>query len=114
MMRSLLISLAAFGALAACGQHTPPATTETPAVETPASPVVASPNNAAEATAQDTCGAAAFQHLVGTPASGVDQATLPAGARIITPTSMVTQDFNATRLNVITDSNGNVSSLSCY
>jgi hypothetical protein len=113
MMRSLLISLAAFGALAACGQTTTPATTETPAAEAPAAPVAA-PTNAAEATAQDTCGAAAFQHLVGTPASGIDQATLPAGARVITPTTMVTQDFNPTRLNVITDSNGNVSSLSCY
>ena len=107
-MRNLLMAVAALGALSACGPTTaPPA--ETPTAETPAMPT-----NAAEATAQDTCGAAAFQHLVGTPASAIDQATLPAGARIVTPTTMVTQDFVPTRLNVTTDTNGNVSSLNCY
>lgn len=109
-MRSLLMSLAALGALAACGPTTTPAQTEAPAAEAP----VAAPANAAEATAQDTCGAAAFRHLVGTPAAGIDEASLPAGTRIVTPTTMVTQDFNPARLNVVTDANGNVASVSCY
>lgn len=107
-MRSLLMSLAALGALAACGPTTP--VPETPTAEAP----VAAPANAAEATAQDTCGAVAFRHLVGTPAAGIDEASLPAGTRIVTPTTMVTQDFNPARLNVVTDANGNVASLSCY
>ncbi len=109
-MRSLLMSLAALGALTACGPTMSPAKTDTPAAEAPA----AAPANAAEATAQDTCGAGAFQGLVGTPAAGIDQATLPAGTRIVTPSTMVTQDFNPTRLNIVTDTNGNVASLSCY
>ena len=113
-MRSLLISLAALGALAACGQtSTPPA--DTPGAENAAPAAPPAPaTTAAEATAQDLCGAAAFQHLVGAAASTIDQAALPSGARIVTPTTMVTQDFVPTRLNIITDASGNVSSLSCY
>ncbi len=97
--------------LAACGQTTTPATTpETPAAEAPA----ATPTNAAEATAQDTCGAAAHQALIGTPASAIDLSTFPAGTRIITPETMVTQDFVPTRLNITTGTDGNVASLNCY
>lgn len=112
-MRSLLMSLAALAAIAACGPTTTPADTETPVAETPAPPIAA-PTNAAEATAQDACGAAAFQALVGTPASGINQASLPAGARVIMPNTMVTQDFNPARLNITVDANGNVASVSCY
>ena len=109
-MRSLLMSLAALSLLIACGPTTTPTQVDTPTAEAP----VAAPTNASEATAQDLCGAAAFAQLVGMPASGIDQAALPAGTRIITPTTMVTQDFNPARLNVVTDANGNVASLSCY
>jgi hypothetical protein len=97
-------------ALAACGQTT--ATTETPAE--PAAVTPAAPTNAAEATAQDTCGAAQHQALIGTPASAIDLATYPAGTRIITPETMVTQDFVPTRLNITTGTDGNVASLNCY
>jgi hypothetical protein len=96
-------------AFAAC---TPPATTEAPAE--PAAEAPAGPTNAAEATAQDTCGAAQHQALIGTPASGIDLATYPAGTRIITPETMVTQDFRADRLNITTGTDGNVASLNCY
>jgi hypothetical protein len=96
-------------ALGACSQTTPPATTETPAAEAPAAPA-----NAAEATAQDTCGASAHQALIGTPASAIDLATYPAGTRIITPETMVTQDFVPTRLNITVGTDGNVASLNCY
>jgi hypothetical protein len=109
-MRKLLITACVL-ALAACGQTTTPATTaETPAAET----TVAAPTNAAEATAQDTCGAAAHQALIGTPASAIDLTTFPAGTRIITPETMVTQDFVPTRLNITTGTDGNVASLNCY
>lgn len=109
-MRVMLIS-AALLALAACGQTggtTPP--TETPAAEAPA----AQPQTAAEATAADTCGASRFQNLVGTLASDIDHATLPAGTRVITPDMMVTQDFRADRLNIMVGTDGRVGSLSCY
>lgn len=109
-MRKLLTTACVL-VLAACGQTTTPATTaETPAVET----TVAAPTNAAEATAQDTCGAAAHQALIGTPASAIDLTTFPAGTRIITPETMVTQDFVPTRLNITAGTDGNVASLNCY
>lgn len=111
-MRALMISFLALAA--ACSQQTnvpaEPATTAEPAaVEAPAAPT-----NQAEATAQDTCGAAAFASLVGTMASAIDQATLPAGTRVITPDMMVTQDFSAQRLNIMVGTDGKVGSLACY
>lgn len=74
----------------------------------------ATPQTAEEATAQDACGASRFQHLIGTLASEIDQATLPAGARVLTPDAIVTQDFRPDRLNIMTGTDGRVSSLSCY
>lgn len=108
-MRALLIGLFA---LAACSQETnvPAEPTAPPVAEAP----VALPQTQAEATAQDTCGAAAFQSLVGTEASAIDQATLPAGTRVITPDMMVTQDFSPTRLNIMVGTDGKVGSLACY
>lgn len=98
-MRALLMAGATL-ALAACGQTTTP--TEAPV-----------PTTAAEATAQDTCGASQYTSLVGSNFAAV---TLPAGANIhiIQPDSMVTQDFSAERLNIITDANGIITSLECY
>lgn len=72
------------------------------------------PRNAEEATRQDTCGAARFRHLVGTEASGIDEASLPARTRIITPDMMITQDFAPARLNIIVGTNGRVGSLRCF
>ncbi|MGQ0533802.1 MAG: I78 family peptidase inhibitor [Caulobacteraceae bacterium] len=107
-MRNLLIAVSML-TLAACGQTT--ATTDTQP-ETPA--VATAPTNAAEATAQDTCGASAHQALIGPPASAIDLANFAPGTRIITPETMVTQDFVPTRLNITVGSDGNVASLNCY
>ena len=105
-MRKFFLIAACAAALAACGETT---------VSTPPETVVAeAPTNAAEATAQDTCGAAAHLALVGTSASAIDLATLPAGTRIVTPETMVTQDFVPARLNITTSTDGNVASLNCY
>jgi hypothetical protein len=73
-----------------------------------------SPTTAEQATAQDTCGIARFRHLIGTPASAIDRSTLPPRTRIITPDSMVTQDFSASRLNIMTGTDGLVSSMRCF
>lgn len=107
-MRRLFIACAVM-ALAACGQtttssETPPATTET---------VNVAPTTAAEATAQDTCGAAQYRAMIG---SNIAAVTFPAdsGIRIIQPDTMVTQDFSAQRLNVIADASGIITSLECY
>jgi hypothetical protein len=72
------------------------------------------PQNAEEATASDTCGADRFRTLIGTPASEIDQSTLPPRTRIITPDMMVTQDFSAQRLNVMVGTDGRVGSLGCF
>lgn len=102
-MRSVFLALGLM-ALAACGQTT--ATTEPP---TPP----ATPQTAAEATAQDTCGAARYSAMVGT---NIAAATFPAdaGIRVIQPDSIVTEDFRPDRLNVIVDANGVITSLECY
>ncbi|QGZ95453.1 I78 family peptidase inhibitor [Terricaulis silvestris] len=105
-------SLFAFALLAAA--CTPPAADTPPPAEPAAFEAPVGPTNAAEATAADTCGAAAHQALIGTPASGIDLATLPPGTRIVTPETMVTQDFVPTRLNITTGTDGNVASLNCY
>lgn len=106
-MRTLLTAFAAL-ALVACGQ-----TTETPATTTETPATTAAPQTAAEATEQDTCGAAQYSSLVGSNFAAV---TFPAGAniRIIQPNQPVTQDFSPQRLNVITDANGLITSLECY
>jgi hypothetical protein len=107
-MRALLTACAVF-ALAACGQTT--TTTETPAE--PAAETPAAPMTAAEATAQDTCGASQYQALIGT---NIAAATYPADAniRVIRPNEPVTQDFSAQRLNIVTDASGVITSLECY
>jgi hypothetical protein len=105
-MRAILISLVL---LAACSPaQAPPSDPPAPSI------AAAAPTNAAEATAQDTCGASRFQALIGTQASAIDQSTLPAGSRVITPDMMVTQDFRADRLNVTVGTDGLVASLNCY
>lgn len=104
---TLFVSAVLFAA--ACSQSAPE-----PAPETPAETVEAIPQNQQEATEQDTCDASRFQHLIGTPLAEVDQSTLPAGARLLTPDSIVTQDFRPDRLNIMSGADGLVSSLACY
>jgi hypothetical protein len=62
----------------------------------------------------DTCGMADFRHLMGRPASEIDQASLPPRTRIITPDMMVTQDYVPERLNIMTGTDGRVASLRCF
>jgi hypothetical protein len=105
-MRKFFVAAASLVALAACGQTTTPATT----TETPAevAATTTGPTNAADATAQDTCGAAAFQSLVGQPATTINLGTLPSGTRILTR-----HDGHAgfpRRLNIIVGTDGNVGS----
>lgn len=103
-MRMILMSLVVLGA-AACG----PTPTNPPE---PGEPSAGSgPQTAAEATAQDTCGAGAYRNLIGTPVSAVD---VQPGARVIGPDTMVTQDFVPDRLNFIVDAQGMITSLECY
>ena len=72
------------------------------------------PENAEQATAADTCGAARFRNLIGEEIATVDPGTLPERARVITPDMMVTQDFSPTRLNILVGTDGRVGSLRCF
>jgi hypothetical protein len=106
MIRASLFALALL--TAACGPTSTPA--EEPA---PAEPVATAPTTREEATAQDTCGASGYASLVG---SNVAAITIPAGLnhRIIAPDTPVTMDFNAERINFLTDANGVITSVECY
>lgn len=70
--------------------------------------------NPTENSNEDTCGMARFQHLIGTPASEIDRSALPPRTRIITPDSMVTQDYSPGRLNILTGTDGRISSMRCF
>lgn len=108
MIRASVFALALMAA--ACG----PSTTEQPTTPPAPAEVAATPQTAEEATAEDACGASRFQNLIGTMASEIDQSTLPAGTRVLTPESIVTQDFRPDRLNIMSGTDGRVASLSCY
>lgn len=73
----------------------------------------AEPQTRQEATAQDTCGAAQYRAMIGTPIAAASFPATPQ-IRVIMPDSAVTQDFRADRLNVIVDQSGNISALECY
>ena len=105
-MRAFLIAGAVL-ALAACGQTTTPA--DPPAEE----PTAAGPQTREEATAQDTCGASAYRSFIGTNLAAV---SLPADAniRVVQPDTMVTEDFRPDRVNIITDAQGQITSVECY
>jgi PBP1b-binding outer membrane lipoprotein LpoB len=98
-MRAALIGLLLLGACAA---------------QAPAPEPSRAPQTAEEATAQDACGASRYRPLIGTRLDAIDPAAMPPGARLITPDTMVTQDFRPTRLNVMSGTDGLVSSLACF
>jgi len=99
-MRAALVGLVL---LAACTSHEPQGP----------SPVIVS-EQADQATEADTCGAARFIHLIGTPADQIDRSTLPPRTRVITPNMMVTADFSAERLNIMIGTDGKVGSFRCF
>jgi len=65
------------------------------------------------AGAAGSCGAEAFQGLVGQPESRLADLTLPAGTRVIHPTDRITMDKRADRLNVDIDAQGRIARVHC-
>lgn len=102
-------SLFAFAILAAA--CTPPA--ETPIEEQPVAEQPAMPQTAAEATAQDTCGASQYRSMVGQSLAAV-QLPAEANIRVIQPDTIVTQDFNPERINMIVGADGVITGFECY
>lgn len=62
----------------------------------------------------DSCGAAAFEGLVGQPKTALDRMTLPEGARVIGPNQPVTMDFRPTRLNIEIGKDDRIARVGCY
>lgn len=61
----------------------------------------------------DMCGAAAFQGLVGQPATVLQTMKFATQTRIIAPDSAVTMDYSAARLNIELDRAGRISRIYC-
>ncbi len=63
-------------------------------------------------TAQGDCPADGYASLVGQPLAAV---TLPADldARVVGPDTMVTMDFDPTRMNIYVDSAGTIERVAC-
>jgi hypothetical protein len=108
-----LCALAAI-ALAACGEKASeaPPPSDTPAVTD--ADGAAAPDAAGDTadTAEDLCHAADYQSLVGQNIAAV---TLPADLnhRVIKPGDVVTEEFNAERLNIHTDETGVITEVKC-
>lgn len=64
--------------------------------------------------AQDQCGAARLQGLIGQPKAVLSRMELPKNTRIIGPDQAVTMDFRVERLNIETDRSQRISRIGCY
>ena len=102
---------ASFFALALLAAACTPAAEDEAGVPAPAPG--AGPQTREEATAQDTCGAAQYSAMIGTPIAAASFPATP-DIRVIMPDTAVTEDFRAGRLNVIVDAAGNITGLECY
>jgi hypothetical protein len=107
------LALFAVGAVLACAPIAP--TPEAPPASEASAPVTPAPGQSSTgAQGEDTCGMAAHQSLIGKLESEIDRSSLPAGARIICPQCMVTQDYSPNRLNLFTNTEGRVASMRCF
>lgn len=61
----------------------------------------------------DTCGATPFLHLVGGPVDRVHTAGLPGIYRVLAPGVIVSQEYNAHRVDIQVDAKGTVTRLTC-
>jgi Peptidase inhibitor I78 family len=61
----------------------------------------------------DTCGVAPFAHLVGQPVGQIHTAGLPGIYRVVSPGALVSQEYNAHRIDVQVDGAGIVTELTC-
>lgn len=61
----------------------------------------------------DPCGAAQFEHLVGTSGDNVQASMFPAGARVLRPGMVMTMDYRGERLNVVINEAGKVDRVYC-
>ncbi len=94
-----LIALGLLATLAACE-------TMQPAAEPGETPP-------AQATAGDSCGAAALQGLLGRSVGDLDPSTLPENRRVLFPGMAATMDFQPGRVNVVVGTNDRIERVYC-
>ncbi|KCZ92782.1 hypothetical protein HJO_07502 [Hyphomonas johnsonii MHS-2] len=103
-----------------------PAAAPPVATEPAAAPVTAQPEEAPMADdrevktemdaldrVNDTCGLDAFKPYLGKKAADIPPELVPDTARIVTPSSQVTMDYVASRVNILTKEDGTVIGLKC-
>ncbi|MEM6480525.1 MAG: I78 family peptidase inhibitor [Pseudomonadota bacterium] len=93
--------------VAGCAPSLPP-----PVTPDPGEGVGLSDNGLIERT-PDTCGLPDFQPLVGQPADSVNTVVSDQPVRIITPGSIVTNEYNPQRVNVDVDGNNVITNVRC-
>lgn len=89
--------------LAACAPEPPP-------------PVYVAPpplNNGLTEREPDTCGMSKVQHLRGQPGTAVATAGIDRAYRVIPPRGLVTQEYNAQRIDFFLDDTGLIARISC-
>ncbi len=59
------------------------------------------------------CGAGPFETFVGQRVDALNEVELPAGSRVLFPTTPATMDFNPERLNVSVDGNDTITRVYC-
>ncbi len=62
---------------------------------------------------RDTCGMAGLRRHIGKTVSALPVGTLPADARILSPSDRVAMDYRAERLNVLTAPDGTILQFRC-
>lgn len=65
------------------------------------------------AEAGDACGARSFEGFVGERVDALNDVELPAGARVLFPTTPATMDFNPERLNITVDADDTITRAYC-
>ncbi|MEM9845233.1 MAG: I78 family peptidase inhibitor [Pseudomonadota bacterium] len=93
--------------LAGCGPSVPPSN-----VPDPGTGVGLSGSGLVERT-PDTCGLSDFLGLVGQPASAANSIVSSQPVRVVTPGSIVTNEYNPQRVNVDVDGNNTITSVRC-
>ena len=62
---------------------------------------------------EESCGADAFQHMIGAQVTAMQEIDTPEGTRVIGPDQAVTLDYRAERLNVEHDANDVITRIYC-
>jgi hypothetical protein len=107
MLRAGLFALVLLAACAPTYRYDNPANPEPPA-DAPTPPI-----GPGGLQGDDTCGMAAHSTWLGVHESAINRASLPAGARVICATCLVTQDYAPGRLNLHLSAEGRVASMRC-